>query len=138
MKRIIILVLVCVTVFFTAETQSPQREEIVITLGKVSYTPYQDEYEKMLYPTVRITTPSGTGSGVVISYKLQVKSYESKPETYNLQHETFILTAAHVVGNESKVTIELYPENIKIEGTVVITDTEKDLSLLRALCDSAV
>ncbi|MFH0888281.1 MAG: S1C family serine protease, partial [Planctomycetota bacterium] len=30
------------------------------------------------------------------------------------------------------------PENIKIEGTVVITDTEKDLSLLRALCDSAV
>ncbi|MFH0888069.1 MAG: serine protease [Planctomycetota bacterium] len=125
------LLAICATWVFTAETQRTQREEIVIKLGKVSYIPYQDEYEKMLYPTVRITTPSGTGSGVVISYKLQVKSYESKPETSNLKPETFILTAAHVVGNESKVTIEFFTtENTKIDASVVITDTAKDLALL--------
>jgi len=104
--------------------------ETVIVLGKTPYRPYQDEYEKMLYPTVRITSSSGTGSGVVISYKLQVKSYESKPETCNLQPETFILTAAHVVDNQSVVDIELYDSTV-ITASVVVTDTVKDLALLR-------
>ncbi|MDI6788800.1 MAG: hypothetical protein QME51_10555, partial [Planctomycetota bacterium] len=31
------------------------------------YHPYRTEYERMLYPTVRISSPAGTGSGVVIS-----------------------------------------------------------------------
>lgn len=101
----------------------------------VNPNPYHSLYEEMLYPTVRISTPSGTGSGVVISYKLQVTS--SKPETSNLQPETYILTAAHVVGDESRVTIEFfYPATAQIEAMVIITDTNKDLALLRALCDS--
>ncbi|MFH1230368.1 MAG: S1C family serine protease, partial [Planctomycetota bacterium] len=120
--------------------------EIVFKTQDNQINPYQEEYEKMLYPTVRITSSSGTGSGVVISYKLKVTSYELKPETCplrrpvwatqkdseasNLQPETFILTAAHVVDNQSVVNIELYDSTI-ITGTVIITDTIKDLALIR-------
>ncbi|MFH1230526.1 MAG: serine protease [Planctomycetota bacterium] len=136
MKRVMLLVLVLI---FATETPSAQREEkgieIVFKAQDKQINPYQEEYEKMLYPTVRITSSSGTGSGVVISYKLKVTSYELKPETCNLQPETFILTAAHVVDNQSVVNIELYNSTI-ITGTVIITDTAKDLALLRALCAS--
>lgn len=132
MNRIIILVLVCVTVFFTAETQSPQREETVILLGEVSYTPYQDEYEKMLYPTVRITAGFGTGSGVIIDSSSFLDVSSSK-ETNHKQLTTnyyYVLTACHVVDKANTVNIELYNSTI-ITGTVVITDTAKDLALLK-------
>jgi len=118
MKRLIILVLVIFFGFGMPE-EKPQITQIT------QINPYQKEYEKMLYPTVRITTPSGTGSGVIFNRK-------------DAKRTIYILTAAHVVGNESKVTIELYPEEMKIDGSVVITDTEKDLALISVLCDFAV
>jgi len=129
MKRLILLVLVCVTVFFTAEAQSSlsrslwwsQREETVVVLGKGSYTPYQDEYEKMLYPTVRISSPSGVGSGVIFNHK----------DTKDTKNTIYILTACHVVEKRSVVDIELYNSTV-ITGTVVITDTAKDLALIKS------
>ena len=43
--------------------------EVVIVDGKAPQHPFQYEYEQMLYPTVRITSSSGTGSGVIISHR---------------------------------------------------------------------
>jgi len=100
-----------------------KKTETAIVLGKDSYTPYQDEYEKMLYPTVRITAGFSTGSGVIIPLSPPL----SKGETGGF----YILTAAHVVENQSVVNVEVYPSKIKIDAEVVITDTDKDLALLR-------
>lgn len=85
---------------------------LIIDLTKtLPGNPYQEEYERMLYPTVRIKTLFSTGSGVIIG--------------------DYILTAAHVVDAESTVIIELfYPDNIEIEASVIITDTTRDLALL--------
>jgi S1-C subfamily serine protease len=69
---------------------------------------------------VRISSPSGTGSGVIISVERGAYSVEG----------IAILTAAHVVENQSVVDIELYDSEV-ITGTVVITDTDKDLALVR-------
>ena len=55
--------------------------------------PYQSLYEELLYPSVKITAEGGTGSGVVIS---------------SINKATYILSAAHVVGDESEVTVEFY------------------------------
>ena len=38
-------------------------------LNPVVRNPYQTEYEQMLYPCVRINSPAGTGSGVVLNHK---------------------------------------------------------------------
>jgi hypothetical protein len=104
----------------------------VITYTQPNPNPYHKLYEEMLYPVVRITSPEGTGSGVVISYKLKVTSSELKPETSNLKPETWILTAAHVVGDYSSVMVEFCHEDTKtLSAVVVITDTNKDLALLR-------
>ena len=47
------------------------REIVIVNprnpLNPVVKKPYQDEYERMLYPTVRIIAGFSTGSGVVIS-----------------------------------------------------------------------
>ncbi|MEW6027162.1 MAG: serine protease [Planctomycetota bacterium] len=83
--------------------------------------PYQEEYERMFYPTVRIMSGFSTGSGVVISYT-----------------QIYILTAAHVVEDETTVDIELRRDRASelynseiVTGTVVITDTVKDLALIK-------
>ncbi|MFH1228699.1 MAG: serine protease [Planctomycetota bacterium] len=88
-------------------------ETLVIDLTKIlPDNPYYQEYERMLYTTVRISTGLGTGSGVVI--------------------DGYIITAAHVVDNESAVTVELFfPEYIKLDATVLVTDTVKDLALIK-------
>ncbi|MEW6027601.1 MAG: serine protease [Planctomycetota bacterium] len=95
-------------------------EEIIIVKGpsKEPHNPYQEEYEKLLYPTVRISAGFSTGSGVII--------------------DDYILTAAHVVGDESEVTIEFYPDvsTSCLRAFVAITDTVKDLALLRVKSDS--
>ncbi|MFA5794240.1 MAG: serine protease [Candidatus Brocadiia bacterium] len=99
---------------FPIKGQSPQSPEILIVdlSKKAPSNPYQTEYEKMLYPTVRIKALFSMGTGVVI--------------------DDYIITAAHVVGNSSTVTIELFhPDNVKLEASVVITDTGKDLALLK-------
>jgi len=105
---------------------------------------YFKEYREMLAPTTRITTEQGNiGSGVVIelgvgSSALGVQTQDPRlrePQFLPLRgmtQDAYILTAAHVVGDESTVTIEFfYPAAAEIEGTVIITDTYKDLALIR-------
>jgi len=131
-KRLIVygLLAICATWVFTTKAQSPQRQEIEILivanpsnpLNPVVRNPYQTEYEQMLYPTVRISSPAGTGSGVVIANTNDT----NKDEWTRID----ILTAAHVVEDQSIVDIELYNTET-ITGTVVITDTVKDLALIR-------
>jgi len=110
-------------------------EEIIIVNApsKEPRNPYQEEYERMLYPTVRISSPAGTGSGVVISNTngtpLRAGVGPNKDEWTRID----ILTAAHVVEDESVIHIEFY--NLEtITGTVVITDTVRDLALIRVIC----
>lgn len=107
-----------------------KKTETAIVLGKGSYIPYQDEYEKMLYPTVRISSPSGVGSGVVIDVTKVTTVTKVTGSAGSLQAGCYIITAAHVVEDKTTVNIELYNSEI-ITGTVVITDTVKDLALLR-------
>lgn len=100
-------------------------EEIVIVREPriTQINPYQIEYEQMLYPTVRINSPAGTGTGVIIA----------TTDAHRLT-QIYILTACHVVENENTINIELYNSTV-ITASVVITDTAKDLALLCALCD---
>ena len=96
---------------------------IVDLTKKLPSNPYQEEYEQMLWPTVRIKTPFSTGSGVIFTAK-------NAKDAQNI----YILSAAHVVGDNSEVTVEIFTaksaENAEIEATVLITDTNKDLALL--------
>ncbi|MFH1227278.1 MAG: serine protease [Planctomycetota bacterium] len=106
-------IIACLQCYNTAIPQQCKPATVVIDLTKsLPDNPYYEEYLKMLYPTVRISTGLGTGSGVVIG--------------------DYILTAAHVVDNESTATIEtFFPESIAIEATVLVTDTIKDLALIK-------
>jgi len=102
--------------------ETPQARVTIIRVAEPNQNPYQRLYEEMLYPTVRIETPQGVGSGVVIEF---IASNESK------ESDRYILTAAHVVGNEARVKVEFfYPFSNEIEASVIITDTAKDLALL--------
>jgi len=83
--------------------------------------PYQNLYEDLLYPSVRITTNEGIGSGVILSNELINSS----------TNELFILTAGHVVGNEALVSVELFGSAESLPAFVVTTDTGKDLALLQ-------
>lgn len=105
----VILMLGC----YQTTENTENTEVLVIDLSKTLPTnPYQKEYEKMLYPTVRIKTGFSTGSGVAI--------------------DDYIFTAAHVVGNQSEVTVEIfYPNLSEFSASVVITDTAKDMALIR-------
>lgn len=118
MKRILELVLVVILVIGygmqDAGYSIPNEIVIVKAPSKEPRNPYQTEYEKMLYPTVRITVGFATGSGVVVT----------------INEETYILTACHVVDDESIVDIELYDSTV-ITASVVISDTTKDLALLK-------
>ncbi|MFH1231438.1 MAG: serine protease [Planctomycetota bacterium] len=126
MKRVMLLVLVLI---FATETPSAQREEkgieIVFKAQDKQINPYQEEYEKLLYPTVRINSPAGTGSGVVISNT----NHTNRDELTRID----ILSAAHVVNDQNVVDIEFYNSEI-ITGTVVITDTIRDLAIIRVIC----
>ncbi|MBI5778305.1 MAG: trypsin-like peptidase domain-containing protein [Planctomycetes bacterium] len=128
---------------FTSFSINSEREEteIIIVnpinpLNPVVRNPYQEEYERMLYPTVRITSDSGTGSGVVISVPPGAPpSACSRPSLCSGERGAYsvegiaILTAAHVVEDQSIVDVELYNLTV-ITGTVVITDTARDLALI--------
>lgn len=84
--------------------------------------PYGSLYQEVLSPVVKVTTPQGRGSGVIIS-----------AEAGRIR----ILTAAHVVGDASTVTVYIYEYQYKVpivtikSASVVMTDTAKDLALLR-------
>jgi S1-C subfamily serine protease len=93
--------------------------------------PYQALYEDLLYPSVRIETENGIGSGVVIS---------------STDKTAYIITAAHVVGDYTTVTVTFYSyhqdtktpreSSLCLSAFVVLTDTTKDLALLRVFCVS--
>jgi len=101
--------------------ETPEAKVTIIKAAPVQEDPYQQEYEEMLYPTVRITAGDSIGSGVAIRYNETLK---------HGNNETFILTAAHVVGNQSVVEVEFFSPSVLQSATVVITDTVKDLALL--------
>ena len=66
MKQIMILVLGMLLIgadFCHRDTESTEIE-IVIVREPIKRHPYQEEYERMLYPVVRINSPAGIGSGV--------------------------------------------------------------------------
>jgi len=118
--------------------ENTETEITVIKAPDKDRHPYQQEYEEMLYPSVRITTATGVGSGVVIKglRAERLKGSKDNPETLeHLNIEAWILTAAHVVGNESTVQVEFFhhrdtKDTEEIQASVVITDTNKDLALL--------
>ena len=147
MKQIIILVLgilgfvMCDTGFGMKDTPIP--EEIIIVKAPIKQHPYQTEYEQMLYPTVRITAGFATGSGVIFETTHSLRSVQADEHRCTRcapvgapDHccakgtQIFILTASHVVEDETTVNIELYNLEV-ITGTVVITDTVKDLALIK-------
>jgi len=95
--------------------------------------PYQSLYDDLLYPSVRITTADSIGSGVILSNEQVTMSNEQITQTAQY---IYILTAAHVVGNEALVNVELFNSTESLPAFVVLTDTGKDLALLR--CASVV
>jgi S1-C subfamily serine protease len=129
----VVLFIACVLVLMPLELGEVQTTVSVIKLLPADYNPYQKLYDEMLAPTVRISSSSGIGSGVIITAT---------------DSTDWILTAAHVVGNYSAVSVTFYsychqdtktPSNsLCLSAFVVITDTNKDLALLRVLSVSAV
>jgi hypothetical protein len=115
----------------TLEIITEQRD---IKMLPTDYNPYQALYDEMLYPTVRIESPGGIGSGVIAN--LECIDHVNAAATRSL-HSIFILTASHVVGNNTSVTVTVYSyiSNTQtvlceLRAFVVITDTNKDLALL--------
>jgi S1-C subfamily serine protease len=131
--RLLIIVIVGIALIgLTAWVTKPMElpsDVIIIRPLPVEDNPYQREYDEMLSPTVMIETITGRGSGVII------KSNES---------DYYILTASHVVGNYPKVSVTFFSYRRgaefaeELEASVIITDTNKDIALLRVLCDFAV
>jgi len=128
-----------VIVIFTIAVLSVNTREVIteerdIKLLSENYNPYQKLYDEMLYPTVRIESVSGIGSGVVINRPEESRDSASlRRGAEEAEKSIYILTASHVVGNQSVVTVTLYSQNIitSLSASVVITDTIKDLALLR-------
>jgi len=121
----IVLTVVSVMPLNTVEVPS---ETWVIKPLPADWNPYQKLYDELLTPTVRIYSGSGIGSGVIIN----------TPLTPLTRGDIHVLTAAHVVGNNSSVTVTLYSylnnkQSVLCElcGSVAITDTNKDLALIR-------
>jgi len=132
LQRLVVYGLLVIALIFTAETPRTQREEIGIVVFKAQdkqINPYQEEYQKLLYPTVRIEAGNSTGSGVVIGND----ECGFRNAEYN-----YIITAAHVVNDNSLVFVYFfdYAGNSSLEiGWVTITDTQKDLALIKVKTD---
>jgi len=80
--------------------------------GKMSI---KDKYEQMLYPTVRIATDKGSGSGVAI-------------DTHG--GYTMILTAKHVIRDVKSVRVRFYPSETEYVGEVTKISEEYDLAIV--------
>ena len=78
----------------------------------------QDKYEQMLYPTVRIETDKGSGSGVAI-------------DTHG--GYTVILTARHVVKDAKKVRVRFYPSETEYVAQVTKISKDYDLAIITVL-----
>jgi S1-C subfamily serine protease len=119
---LVIILAITVMSLNTLEVIVEQRD---IKVLPNDFNPYQELYDNLLKPTVKISSAGGIGSGVIISAT---------------DSTDWILTAAHVVGNNSSVTVTFYSyiSNTQtvlcdLRAFVVITDTNKDLALLRVL-----
>jgi len=112
-----------VLVLTPTESGAPRPVVEVITYTQPDPNPYHRLYEEMLYPTVRITSPSGIGSGVVIQIPpspfdtclraclpCQRHRQANTHRQEGGERGIYILTAAHVVGDFSEVQIEIYNE----------------------------
>ena len=127
-RWIILGLIIVLGVALTTET-TENTEILIVDLSKsLPENPYQTEYERMLYPTVRIKTLNSTGSGVIFHRR----------GAEDAENTIYILTAAHVVGNESTVTVEFFshqdtktPSSSCLSAFVAITDTAKDLALIK-------
>jgi S1-C subfamily serine protease len=132
-KNIIIvgstLVIILAIMIMAVNTLETTSDVTVIKMLPADYNPYQKLYDEMLYPTVRIENDDGVGSGVIIN--MEYSDHVAVALTRSM-HSIFVLTAAHVVGNQSVVTVTLYSQNVitSLSASVVITDTTKDLALL--------
>ncbi|MBI4834417.1 MAG: trypsin-like peptidase domain-containing protein [Planctomycetes bacterium] len=136
------------------DLSASQAGVIIIRPLETGNNPYQREYDEMLYPTVRITTANGIGSGVVIQSSIVSldpeglgtsgqklnSSKETREQLNNSTVELFVLTAAHVVGKYAEVSITFYDYSnttfTTITASVVLTDTNKDLALLSLKADN--
>ena len=78
---------------------------ISFSVYAINFTP-----EEIYNSVVVVYTDTGVGSGFSVK-------------------ENIIITNAHVVGYNKKVTVNLY-DGTSIKGTVIKTDTEKDLALI--------
>jgi len=118
----IAIIALAVTAVNTVEIQSDVSFIIILPAGN----PYQSLYDEMLYPTVRIESESGIGSGVVINLDADKRRLT----------QTYILTANHVIENQKSVSVTFYTytntiiSKTTITAFVVITDSNKDLALL--------
>jgi S1-C subfamily serine protease len=142
MKNLVVIIGTCVVLFIgcalammSLELNEVKTTVSVIKTLPVDYNPYQKLYDEMLYPTVRIESISGIGSGVIINLEC-IDHVNAAPITTS-GHSIFILTAAHVVGNNTSVTVTVYSyvsntlsAFCELSAFVVITDTNKDLALL--------
>ncbi|MBI4833215.1 MAG: trypsin-like peptidase domain-containing protein [Planctomycetes bacterium] len=131
-RLIIILVLGIWGILFTAwVTKPPELPSDVIIIRPLpeGKNPYQREYDEMLKPAVMITTITGRGTGVIIPGSLVHQSISSTG--------TYILTAAHVVGKYSSVDVTFYDyshqDTETLRASIVLTDTGKDLALIRVI-----
>ncbi|MFA5795160.1 MAG: serine protease [Candidatus Brocadiia bacterium] len=118
MRRTLIYWLLSIVMIGGCAFEPPEGDTFIIDLSKEvpaqveSANPFIGLYESMLYTTVRVKAGFSCGSGVII--------------------DGYIITAAHVVDNESEVKVEIfYPEFSEFSASVVITDTAKDLALIK-------
>jgi S1-C subfamily serine protease len=138
------LVIVLVMMVMSLNTLETTNDVSVIKPVPENYNPYQKLYDEMLAPTVKISSASGTGSGVIINTPLTPPRLGRDSTVIALNRgDVIILTAAHVVGNNTSVTVTVYSygsstacsaldkSSYSISASVVITDTNKDLALLR-------
>jgi S1-C subfamily serine protease len=136
-STLVIILAMTVMSLNTIEIISEQRD---IKVLPDNYNPYQKLYDELLSPTVRIESPSGVGSGVITNLEC-IDHVNAAPITTS-GHSIFILTASHIVGNQNVVTVTIYTPLTPLNrgdfnASVVITDTVKDLALLRVLGGTA-
>lgn len=94
-------------------------------------------YQEVLMPVVKVRANGGIGSGVIIATTDYTDKHRPACQSGAAGRLTqvYILTAAHVVGDESTVAVYIYDYEIPVVtielARVVSTDTYKDLALLR-------
>jgi hypothetical protein len=125
LRLLIILIAGILAIGLTAWATKPvdmPSDVIIIRPLPVEDNPYQKEYDELLSPCVMIETLTGRGSGVVIA-------------TTDEHGYTLILTASHVVGKYAEVDVTFYDyshqDTKTLSASVVITDSHKDLALLK-------